>query len=154
MLWITEHAGLAWMATALLLAVLEVLTLDLFFIMLAGGAAAAAVTAWLGGSPIVTVAVAAVVALLLIVVLRPLLLDRVGKTPHRQTGAAALVGQAGRVVETVSSHGGLVKIGGETWSARTEDGSYLPVGAGAVVVRIEGATAVLAARREAVEADN
>lgn len=145
MSWITDNLPLIWVAGALILGVLEVLTLDFFFAMLAAGAIAGAVAAWLGGGVTISVIAAVAVTLLLLVVLRPILLRRVAKVPLHKTGTAALLGRPGDVVETVNHNSGLVKIGGETWSARTEDRLPLAVGSRAFVVRIDGATAVMSA---------
>ncbi len=145
MSWITENSALMWVAAALILAVLEVLTLDFFFVMLAVGSLAGAVAAWAGGGITASVIVAVTVTLLLLVVLRPMLVRRLSRAPSHKSGTAALLGRPGDVLETVNRSGGLVKIGGETWTARTDDRLPLPVGTRAFVVRIEGATAVMTA---------
>lgn len=147
MTWVTEQAALIWLGAALILGVVEVLTLDFFFIMLAGGALAGALSSWAGAGWPVSTLVAVAVALLLVLAIRPFLLRRLQATPHRPTGAAALVGQTAEVTETVSARDGLVKLAGEAWTSRTEDETPLPVGALAYVVRIEGATAVVSAAR-------
>jgi len=45
----------------------------------------------------------------------------------------------------VDEHGGQVKIGGDTWSARTLDGSVVEEGEAVTVVEISGAMAVVIA---------
>lgn len=145
MSWITDNLALIWVAAALILGVLEVLTLDFFFVMLAAGAVAGAITAWFGGGVTMSVIVAVVVTLLLIAALRPVLLRRLAKAPLHKTGTAALIGRPGDVVETVNHNSGRVKVRGEIWTARTEDRLPLPVGSRAYVVRIDGATAVMSA---------
>ena len=55
-----------------------------------------------------------------------------------------LIGEQALVMEAVSSTGGLVKIGGDVWSARSAEG-VLPAGQKAVVAAIDGATAVVSA---------
>ncbi len=144
--WVTDHPALAWLALALVLAAVEVATLDLVFIMLASGALAAAGAAALGAAMPVQVVVAVVVALLLLGVLRPLLVRRLRSGDETLTGAAALVGREARVLETVTETGGRVKLHGEVWSARTavRSSSFLP-GQPVRVVAIEGATAVVQA---------
>jgi membrane protein implicated in regulation of membrane protease activity len=151
--WVTEHPALAWLALALVLGAIEVATLSLFFIMLAAGAAAGAVAAGAGGPVVVQVVAAVVVALLLVALLRPALVRRMRQTPGTLTGTAALVGSAGRVLETVTETGGRVRLGGEVWSATTRRGALPDViapGQPVRVLAIEGATAVVAA--EASEA--
>lgn len=147
MSWLTANPALAWLALALVLAAVEVATLDLFFAMLAAGALAAALAAALGGGLVVQVVTAVVVALLLLGLLRPLLVRRLHAGDPTLTGAAALIGREARVVETVTDTGGRVKILGEVWSARTGGSdltdSILP-GQPVRVIAIEGATAVVA----------
>lgn len=148
MTWLTEHPALAWLAVALVLAAIEVATLDLIFVMLAVGAAAGAVVAGLGAPFVIQVVAAVAVALLLIGLLRPALVRRLHQGPDTATGTAALVGREARVLETVTETGGRIKLSGEVWSART-DGRTRPdtilPGQPVRVVSIEGATAVVTA---------
>jgi membrane protein implicated in regulation of membrane protease activity len=59
--------------------------------------------------------------------------------------AAALVGQDAKVVVEVTPSSGRVKLAGEIWSARSAAAGYpLEVGSTVQVVRIDGATAVVA----------
>ena len=61
-----------------------------------------------------------------------------------RTGAAALEGAHAIVLQRVDGQGGLVKIGGEEWSARAymPDTAYEP-GTQVEVMKIEGATALV-----------
>jgi membrane protein implicated in regulation of membrane protease activity len=62
-----------------------------------------------------------------------------------RTGTDALVGRRAVVTRRVDSVGGRVRIGGEEWSARSYlDSEVYPEGATVDVVRIEGATALVA----------
>lgn len=149
MTWLTEHPALAWLAVALVLAAIEVATLDLIFIMLAVGALVAALAAGVGAPFVVQVLVAVAVALLLVGLLRPVLVRRLWRHgAQTATGTAALVGREARVLETVTETGGRIKLGGEVWSARTarltRPDTILP-GQPVRVVSIEGATAVVTA---------
>lgn len=132
-----------WIGGALVLGLVEMLSLDFIFLMLAGGAlAAAGVTA--AGQPLwVQVVTAAAVSLLLLLGLRPWLVRR-AHAPEHATNANAHVGRTAVVVQTVTTTSGLVKLVGEVWTARAADGSpVLPEGSTVRVVRIDGATAVV-----------
>ncbi len=60
------------------------------------------------------------------------------------TGTDALVGSSAVVVSKVDAHGGQVKIGGDTWSARSYDhGQVIEPGQRVTVMSISGATAVV-----------
>ena len=69
--WLSEHAWLAWVVVGLVLAGVEITTLDLIFLMLAVGAVAGAGTAALGAPLLLQVLVAGGSALAMILVARP-----------------------------------------------------------------------------------
>ena len=99
MTWLTDHPALAWLALALVLAAIEVATLDLIFIMLGAGGLVAALAAALGAPFVIQVVVAVAVALLLLGVLRPVLVRRLHQGPETYTGTAVLVGNVAPKVE-------------------------------------------------------
>ena len=49
------------------------------------------------------------------------------------------------VLQEVTDRSGLVKLTGETWTARTTSGAVLPIDQSVNVLRIEGATAIVEA---------
>lgn len=133
-----------WVGAALLLVVVEMVSLDLVLIMFAGGAIAAGVASALGAGLVVQIVVFGVVATLLLFALRPWLLRYLReRTPLTETNVAAQVGRTGVVVAEVSSTGGRIKLFGEVWSARSAGETVYPVGTDVVVLRIEGATAIV-----------
>jgi len=134
-----------WVGGALVLGVIELLSLSLVLLMFAGGALVGALAAGLGANPVVQTLVAAVVSVALLVALRPWLLRRLrARMPLEETNVTAQVGRTAVVVSEVSDHGGRVKLVGEVWSARSsEEGVVHPVGSEVRVARIEGATAVV-----------
>jgi len=139
-------AWLWWIGLALMLGVIELLTVDLTFLMLAGGAAAAGIVGALGAPLWVQIMVAVIVAVLLLVLVRPLAVRRLREsTPDAVTNVAAHVGRTATVIADVTERSGRVKLAGEVWSARTEGtGQMLTVGTTVVVTKIDGATAVVA----------
>jgi membrane protein implicated in regulation of membrane protease activity len=152
MSWLTDHPALVWLALALLLAAAEVATVDFFFLMLVGGALLGAVAAAVGLPFALQVVVAVAVTLVLLLVVRPAAVRRVRAGSTTLTGAAALVGREARVLETVTEEGGRIRLGGEVWSARADEGWQYLAGSQALlpgrtvrVLAIEGATAVVEA---------
>jgi membrane protein implicated in regulation of membrane protease activity len=141
----SDNSWLAWLALTLVLGAVEVASVDFVFSMLAGGALAGALAAALGASFPVQVIVAVIVAAALLAGVRPLA-KRYFTVPegHGGIGSRAQVGRVAQVLETVTEHDGRVKLGGETWSARTHPGAApcLP-GHEVRVVSIEGATAIV-----------
>ncbi|MHB8185178.1 MAG: NfeD family protein [Dermatophilaceae bacterium] len=145
MSWFSDNGWLAWVGLALALAAIEAASVDFVFVMLAGGALAGAVASAFG-APFAGQVVAAVgVATALLLLVRPIA-QRHFMVPegHGGIGAIAQVGRTAMVLQTVTEHDGRVKLGGETWSARTapDSATCLP-GQEVRVVSIEGATAIV-----------
>jgi membrane protein implicated in regulation of membrane protease activity len=135
---------LAWLTVALILGVVEFLTLTLAFGLLAGAALVAAVAAGLGASVPVQLLVFAVTGGVGIVAVRPIAKRHLALPPASREGSDALVGRSALVVREVSETGGLVHLGGEDWSARPyADGLVIPAGVHVDVYEIEGATALV-----------
>jgi membrane protein implicated in regulation of membrane protease activity len=135
---------IVWLVVAAVLGVAEVLTTTLAFGLVAAAAAVAAVVGGLGGGVPFQLGAFAVAAAAGLGVVRPIALRHIKQPPMLRTGAAALVGRSGRVLEEVSDQAGQVRIGGEVWSARSYDESQvIPVGSTVDVFAIEGATALV-----------
>ncbi|MDR3360045.1 MAG: NfeD family protein [Bifidobacteriaceae bacterium] len=135
-----------WVVGALLLGVVEVMTVDFTFLMIAVGALAAAGAAWVGAEWWVSVIVFALVSVVMLAAVRPLMLSRLkrGGEAAPVTGAAALVGREAEAVTAIDEHGGRAKVGGDVWTARIEGGGVIRPGDDLVVVAIDGATAIVA----------
>lgn len=140
-----EIHWLWWVVAAVALGVLEILTLDLVLLMFAAGAVAALVASLLGGDVIAQVLAFAGTSTVMLVFLRPYLLRNLRRrTPVIETNAAAHVGRTALSLTEVTDRGGLVKLAGEQWSARTVDtGLVLPPDVTVRVLRIDGATALV-----------
>ena len=134
-----------WIAIAVALVLIEVISLDLVLLMLAGGALAGAGMAALGTPVWAQILVALAVAVLMLGALRPWLIRNWRKSKNFvETNAAAHVGRTALVVAPVGAASGRVKLVGEVWTARTDlPDLEIPEGANVRVVRIDGATAVV-----------
>lgn len=143
--WLRETQWFWWVGAALVLGLVEVASLDLVFAMLALAAVAAGLVAALGASFTVQALTFVAVAALLLAVLRPLALRKL-KPPEagERTNAAALSGRTAIVLQEVTDRSGLVKLSGEEWTARTDPGTQFAPQETVQVVRIEGATAIVA----------
>ncbi len=135
-----------WLVIALVLAAVEIATVDLIFLMLAGAAIAAGISQLLGLELLGQGIVFAIVALVLLGLVRPWaknFLQR--RTPDVLTNAQALVGKPALVTQLVTVNGGQVRLDGEIWSARLAPATAaaLAVGTPVTVVQIDGATAVV-----------
>ena len=139
-----NYGWLAWVALALALGAIEAATVDFVFLMLAGGALGGAAAAAFGVSFPVQAIVAVVVAGILLSLVRPWAKRRLLVRPEGvKMGTAGYVGRSGFVLEAVTGSSGRVKLGGETWSAKTTDGQEPQPGDEVRVVAIDGATAVV-----------
>lgn len=145
--WLRETQWMIWAGVGLTAALLEVVTLDFFFVMFAGGAFSAALAAGLGAGFTVQVLVFTGVSALLLLGVRPPLARWARRsTPGTATGVDALIGREVQALTTVTDREGQVKLAGEIWSARAAPGDpILEPGSPAYVVRIDGATAVVSA---------
>jgi membrane protein implicated in regulation of membrane protease activity len=152
--WIVANGWVFWLAVFLILAIVEMMSLDLYFIMLAGGALGAVFVALAGGPFWLQTLVFCVLALAMILFLRPLALKHLHKgPPGLRTNVDRLIGEDALVLEPTSRIAGSAKIGGETWSARSEDDAPLEPGTYGTVLRIDGATAYITVRGRASAAD-
>jgi membrane protein implicated in regulation of membrane protease activity len=141
--WLSEHAWVTWVGVAVVLAVVELMSLDLVLLMFALGALGAAVAAGLGGPVWLALLIFAVVSTALLFLVRPPLVERLHAGPTLQTGHQNLVGRDALVIEPVDRRSGRVKLASEIWSARTEGTETFDTGAEVNVIRIDGATAVV-----------
>lgn len=134
-----------WIVLALVLGIVEMLSLDLVFLMLAGGALAGGLTSFITPELWIQVVVASVAATALLFLARPAAKRwMLAHSPNKRMNVSALVGRHATVVAEVTAAGGRVKLGGEVWSARSSSrGDVFPEGADVVVVRIDGAFAVV-----------
>lgn len=142
--WLSDHVWVGWASLGLLLAVAELLSLDLVLLMLAGGAFAGALATVVIDSFIVELLVAIVAASAMLVLVRPSIVRRMRSGPELTTGHAALVGASGVVLETVTESEGEIKLAGEVWTARCfEPNTRIEPGTKVAVFAIDGATAVV-----------
>ncbi|MET1035255.1 MAG: NfeD family protein [Arthrobacter sp.] len=151
--WIVVNSWVFWLALFLILAIIEMMSLDLYFVMLSGGALAACFVALAGGEFWLQALVFCVVSLAMVFFLRPIAIRHLRKgPPNQRTNVDRLLGQDALVLEPTSRMSGRAKIGGETWSARTDDDAPLDPGMYGTVVRISGATAFITARPDQAHA--
>jgi membrane protein implicated in regulation of membrane protease activity len=137
-----------WIAVALVAAIGETLTTDLFLATLA---AAALITAPLAlFLPVIfTVVIFAALAAAGIGLVRPPLIRALKMDEHGKEsllGGRYLIGREAVVTQTVDSTGGQVRVGqGEFWSARSYlPGEALPAGTRVEIMTIDGLSALVA----------
>jgi len=144
MSWFADHGWLAWVGIALALGAIELASVDFVFLMLAGGALAGALAAVLGVPVVGQVLVSLAVAALALLLVRPVIKRQFTVPDARDIGTSAQIGRSALVLSTVTGTDGRIKLGGETWTARTApDAAACLPGQEVRVVSIEGATAIV-----------
>lgn len=148
--WLAEHAWVAWLSLAALLAVTEMLTLDFTLLMLAAGALAGGLVALaFPGVLWVQIIAAVVVAVAMLGLLRPTLLQKVRALPGYRSSVDKMVGSPGVALTEITPTGGEVKVAGEVWSARSIEGA-IESGTEIEVYQIDGVVAVVYPRNLAL----
>lgn len=142
--WLSDHVWVGWASVGLMLAVAELLSLDLILLMLAAGAFAGALSSVVISSFVFDLLVAIVASSAMLVLVRPSIVRRMRSGPELTTGHAALVGASGVVLATVTESEGEIKLAGEVWTARSfEPNTVIEPGTKVAVFAIDGATAVV-----------
>ena len=133
-----------WLIIAVILGVIEAVTVSLISVWFAVGAIAAIIPAYFGvplwGQILVFLAVSAVAF-----AFTKRFFKDVVKVKKQPTNSDSLIGTDGIVTAEINNleGRGKVYISGLTWSARAFDGKDIPEGAVVKVERIEGATLIL-----------
>ena len=129
-----------WMILFILLLVIELLTMGLTTIWFAGGALIALIAAMCGAGIVVQTVLFLVVSLVLLIFTRPFAVRFLSKDTLK-TNVDRVIGMEGVVTEEISNLAGTgkVSLGGNIWTARTEnEGGTIPVDAVVTVLRVEG----------------
>lgn len=134
-----NYMAAVWLITAVVLGIIESITVALVSIWMAIGAFAAAVFAFFGFSTAVQVLVFAAVSALMLILTAPLS-KRFRQSKKVSTNADRLIGQEGVVLRRVDpiENKGQIKVMGQIWSAEGADGTELDIGEKVIVKAIEG----------------
>jgi membrane protein implicated in regulation of membrane protease activity len=139
-------AWVVWLVAACVLGVAEMHQGSFYLAPFAFGALLAALVGVLGVSVGLSAIVFALASTMVFAALRPVARRHRRLPPSIRTGAAALVGRRGIVLERIANDEGVgcVKIDGEVWTARSfDDGEVIDAGEKVEVVEIRGATALV-----------
>jgi len=143
---LNSYAWIVWLALILVFVIIEMLSLELTFLMLALGSLGGLIAGLAGADWWLQIVIAGVLAVVLLGLIRPRLLRALGKggDPAR-SNVDALLGIEARIVSETSDIAGLAKLSnGETWTARvspTVEPLTLEPGTRVLVASIDGATA-------------
>ena len=133
-----------WLIVAVILGIMEAVTVSLISVWFAIGALAAIIPAYFGvpfwGQILVFLAVSAIAF-----AFTKRFFKDVVKVKKQPTNSVGLIGTDGIVTAEINNleGAGKVYISGLTWSARSKNGETIPEGAVVTVDKIEGATLVV-----------
>ena len=134
-----------WVLLGVLALAGESISMALFLLYVAIAAFVAALLALLQIGPVAQVGVFVVLSVLLVGLVRPRMLHALaGRVPHRAlTNQGRLVDRLATVTQTVTSDGGMVRVGNaEFWTARvTPPTPRIEVGSSVRIVYVDGLTA-------------
>lgn len=138
----TQNLWQFWAIMAFLFLILELTSGDFFILCFAIGAAFTTLLSLTGIGFLWQLLVFAIVSVLCLFFVRPVMLRYFHRNaPDRKSNADALIGQEGRVSETIDADGnGRVAIDGDDWKAVSADGSQIEKG---VKVRVVGRESII-----------
>ena len=131
--------ALFWLVAAVILFVIEALTVNLVCIWFACGALLAMITAFFGVPFYAQLPIFLIASVAVLFAWRPWLKKKI--VPKKTaTNADMVIGQTGIVLEAIDNvaEAGRVSAGGLSWSARSADGSAIPAQETIVVKSIDG----------------
>jgi membrane protein implicated in regulation of membrane protease activity len=138
-------AWVIWVVAAVVLLIAEATTSAFIALYFGLAAIAAAAVALTGVGVVVQLIAFAALSVGSLTVTRPALKRAIGSTQLHRTGVDAMQGKIGVVTRAIGElESGLVKVGGETWTARSfYDEEPIAEGSRVEVIKIEGVTALV-----------
>ncbi|MBE6996053.1 MAG: helix-turn-helix domain-containing protein [Ruminococcaceae bacterium] len=130
---------IVWTCAIILFGVVEAATAGLVSIWFVAGALVALVAAFLGASLPVQIVLFLAVSAAALAVTRPLV-TRMANARTQPTNADRVLGSLAKVTETIDNENstGAVYVDGKTWTARSVDGTIIPVGSRVTIETMEG----------------
>jgi len=132
-----------WVLLSVLCAIIEVLTLGLTTVWFAIAALVMVFLSFLPIPLVYQVMIFLAISAVLLFFTRPIAIKKL-KIGREKTNVDSLVGKTALVTKKITEFDrGEVKLNGQIWTAKTEDGSMLAEGSKCEVVRIEGVHAIV-----------
>ncbi len=138
-------AEITWLIIAAVSIVSEIISLGLTSIWFAGGAVVAAILSWAGVSVWIQVLAFTVVSLVLLIAARPFVKKHL-ITQVEKTNVESYAGRKVTVIQEINNNKaeGKVMMNDIEWTARSEDGSIIPVGKVVVIKSVSGVKLIVA----------
>lgn len=134
-----------WLIAAGIFFIVEIATVGFLVFWLGIGAIITMIVSFFIPNIYVQVAVFVITSTLLIFLTKPFVNRFLGKTKSVATNAYSIIGQTGIVTKEINPimGTGQIKVGGETWSAKTTSDEVIPEGTEIEVMQIDGVKAVV-----------
>ena len=128
-----------WIAAIVVFGVVEAVTAGLVSIWFVPGAVAGLIAAMAGAGLLIQLVLFLAVSAAALAATRPLV-KKLSAGRAVPTNADRVLGRTARVTETIDndSASGAVYVDGKTWTARSSDGTVLPIGTRVIAERMEG----------------
>ena len=128
-----------WLIAAGVFFIIEIATVGFLIFWLGIGAILAMITSFITENVVIQTTVFVISSAILIPLTKPFV-DKFTKKDSMPTNSYSLIGKKGVVTKEINSINGtgLVKVNGETWSAKTEDELTIPQSTEIEVVSIDG----------------
>lgn len=141
-----------WIIAVFVFLIGELFTTSFFLMWFAIGAGAALLTSLIGANNIVQLLVFATVSGILVINSHKIVKKYIDKnTVDTKTTVDALTGRVGIVLQTIdnSENSGLVRLGGEQWSATSiEENTVIKKGSKVEVIKIDGVRLIVKLKEE------
>ncbi len=143
---------IVWTAAIILFGVVEAATAGLVSIWFVAGALVALIAAFVDASLVVQIILFLVVSAVALSLTRPML-RKITNANAIPTNADRVLGETAKVTETIDNENsvGAVYVDGKTWSARSTDGSIIPVGSRVYIESMQGVKLLVKKSEEKAE---
>ncbi|MBQ5995123.1 MAG: NfeD family protein [Clostridia bacterium] len=148
-MWVFENPLALWGILFILFVIAEAATTQLVSVWFAIGAFAALIASYFKASSIVQLIIFICVSVVCLLVTRPLV-KKFTKGKIQSTNADRCIGQTAIVIKEInnSEASGQVKVGGNIWSAQSENGELIAEGEKVSVIKIEGVKLIVKQEKE------
>lgn len=143
--YLVQNLWLAWVLVGLVCLILEMMNGDFYIMCFAIGSFCASLVSVFTDSVVVQVIVFVVFTVLSIFLIRPVGLKYLHQgADGRRSNVDALIGREGKVTDTIEAGGyGRVKIDGNSWKAKSVDGTEIGRGNGVRVLWLDSIIATV-----------
>ncbi len=137
-----------WLGILVVMTIIEIITTQLVTIWFAVGALASfIVSIFLPDSILIQIAVFVIISAVALIVTRPLV-KKFYSRKSEPTNADMVIGKTAIVTETIDNNAakGFVKVNGNIWTARSEDGSIIEKDSPVTIKEINGVKLIVATK--------